>query len=64
MDDAAVRERLEANFLLLESFAWTWQQIATEQHPALARSLAVSPGPTTQTLDVGCLRLALARLPA
>jgi flavin-dependent dehydrogenase len=63
MDDDALRQRLEENFALLEKFARTWQAIAAEQYPALARF--VSPGlPDEQLLDVSALRLSLARLPA
>jgi flavin-dependent dehydrogenase len=63
MDDDALRQRLAENFALLEKFARTWQAIAAEQYPKLARF--VSPGmPEEQLLDVSALRLSLAKLPA
>jgi flavin-dependent dehydrogenase len=62
MDDEALRARLEANFLLLEAFARTWQQVATEQYPALARAAATSHA--GGTVDVSGLRLSLPRVQA
>jgi flavin-dependent dehydrogenase len=63
MEDDALRKRLESNFALLERLARTWQGIAAEQYPSLARFVA--PGaPGEEPLDVSALRLSLARLPA
>ena len=42
MEDGDLRARLDANFALLEAFARTWQAIAAEQYPALARFVAAS----------------------
>jgi hypothetical protein len=53
VDDEALRHRLEDNYVRLEAFARTWQAIATERHPGLARVVA----PTGELLDVGPLRL-------
>jgi flavin-dependent dehydrogenase len=55
MEDAALRERLDANYALLEAFARTWQAIATERNPALARVVASAAGDLQ--LDVGPLRI-------
>jgi len=53
MNDEELRRRLDDNYALLEAFARTWQAIATEHHPALARVV-----PTTgDLLDVGNLEL-------
>jgi hypothetical protein len=54
MEDEPLRERLDANFALLERFARTWQSIAAERNPALA---AAGPGERGALLDVGALRL-------
>jgi hypothetical protein len=60
MNDEPLRQRLEANYALLESFARTWQAIA-ERHAALPRFLA-APQPGEQTrLDLGPLNLELGR---
>ena len=40
MDDEALRQKLEDNFALLETFAATWQALAAECDPALARFVA------------------------
>jgi hypothetical protein len=53
VDDEALRHRLVENYALLEAFARTWQAIATERHPGLARVVT----PTGDLLDVGSLRL-------
>ena len=56
--DEPLRERLAANFALLESFARTWQAIAVEQVPALARlAPTVRPGDGGALLDVSALQL-------
>lgn len=57
MDDEPLRDRLEANFALLECFARTWQSIAAERHPALAAAVPAVPGQRGALLDVGALRL-------
>ncbi len=64
MDDEPLRVRLEANLALLERLARTWQAIASEQYPSLARFVATATAGTDDELDVGALRLSLARLPA
>jgi flavin-dependent dehydrogenase len=65
IDDAALRSRLQSNLALLEAFARTWQAIASEQYPGLARFVpAAGTDGTSRQLDVGPLRLSLARLPA
>jgi flavin-dependent dehydrogenase len=62
MDDDTLRTKLENNLALLERLARTWQGIAAEQYPSLARF--VTPAPGEAPLDVGALRMSLARLPA
>jgi hypothetical protein len=62
LDDTALRGRLEANFALLESFARTWQGIAAEQYPSLARFVTIETG--EQPLDLGPLRMSLSRMSA
>jgi flavin-dependent dehydrogenase len=64
MDDESLRRRLEANFLLLETFASTWQRMAADQYPSLARLVATSAEAAAPTLDVSGLRLSMTRLPA
>ena len=64
MDDDALRARLDANFAILEAFARTWQSVASEQYPELARFVPSSPPGSGIELDLGGLRLSLARLPA
>ena len=64
MDDDALRDRLRSNFALLEKFARTWQSIASEQHPSLARFVSASADPAEQQLEIGALRMSLPRLPA
>jgi hypothetical protein len=54
MEDEPLRERLDANFALLERFARTWQSIAAERNPALPEAV---PGERGALLDVGALRL-------
>jgi flavin-dependent dehydrogenase len=41
MDDAPLRARLEQNFAELESFARSWQTLASERNPSLARFVEV-----------------------
>jgi len=57
MDDEALRERLDANFALLERFARTWQSVAVERNPALGASVPTESGECGALLDVGSLRL-------
>jgi flavin-dependent dehydrogenase len=64
MDDEALIARLRSNLVLLESFARTWQTVASEQYPALARFVPASGAEGEPELDVSALRLSLARLPA
>jgi flavin-dependent dehydrogenase len=54
MDDDTLRRTLEANFTLLESFAATWQALASERNPSLQRFVAMTDGPL---LDVSALVL-------
>jgi hypothetical protein len=64
MSDDDLRARLEANFTLLEAFARTWQAIAAEQHPALARFVSTSTADDSAVeRDIACLRLTPARVP-
>jgi flavin-dependent dehydrogenase len=63
IDDESLRARLESNFGLLEAMARAWQAAASEQYPALARFVP-SADDTSRQLDVGPLRISLARLPA
>ena len=63
MDDAPLRARLDANLALLEAFARTWQRIAAEQYPLLARYVS-DPESLAPSLDVRPLRVSMARLPA
>ena len=63
MDDEPLRARLEANLALLEAFARTWQRIAAEQQPSLARFVA-DPEAMVPSLDVKTLRVSTMRLPA
>jgi len=63
MDDEPLRARLDANLALLEAFARTWQRIAAEQDPSLARFVA-DPEAMVPSLDVKALRVSMMRLPA
>src|SRR6185436_17496414 len=57
VDDETLRQRLEANYALLERFARAWQAVATERHPELPRFLA-APRPGEQGwLDISPLNL-------
>jgi flavin-dependent dehydrogenase len=62
MDDEALRERLHENFALLEGFAQSWQAIASQDHPDLARF--VPNRGDTPTLDLGPARLTPTRVSA
>jgi len=62
MDDDALRKRLEDNYALLEVFAESWQAIASEDYPELARF--VSNRRNSWTLDLGAARLTPTRVPA
>jgi hypothetical protein len=55
MDDAALTETLQENYARLEAFARTWQAIAAERYPQLARFVSHADG--APLLDVGPLRL-------
>jgi flavin-dependent dehydrogenase len=62
MDDASLRERLEENYSLLEAFAQSWQAVASEDYPELARF--VPNRLDSATLDLGPARLRPTRVPA
>jgi flavin-dependent dehydrogenase len=55
MEDAALQERLNDNYALLERFAWTWQAVAAERYPDIARFVSAPRGDET-ALDVSLLR--------
>jgi len=56
--DEPLRQRLAANYALLETFARTWQAIAVEQAPELARVGPTWPGGEPGSmLDVSALQL-------
>jgi hypothetical protein len=55
MEDAALTTRLHRNHALLEQFACTWQAIAAERHPGIARFVAPAAGDESP-LDVSLLR--------
>lgn len=61
VDDAALRRRLEENYALLETFARSWQAVATEDHPDLARFVADRGD--SAALDLGAARLSPSRVP-
>jgi hypothetical protein len=64
IDDEALRRRLTANYALLEKFARTWQAIAVEQAPELARVGPARPsGEEGTMLDVSALRLTMVGVP-
>ena len=64
MEDGDLRARLESNFALLEAFARTWQAIAAEQYPTLARFVSASTGDSSAVeRDLAPLRLTPARVP-
>jgi flavin-dependent dehydrogenase len=54
MDDETLRRKLEGNFTLLETFAATWQALASERNPSLQHFVPASAGPL---LDVSALIL-------
>jgi 2-polyprenyl-6-methoxyphenol hydroxylase-like FAD-dependent oxidoreductase len=54
MDDETLRQKLEDNFTLLESFASTWQALASERNPSLQRFVAAGDRPL---LDLSALVL-------
>jgi flavin-dependent dehydrogenase len=56
IDDERLRERLEANFALLERLARTWQAVAGEHVPELKRFVPTS-GDDSGLLDIGPLLL-------
>ena len=67
MDDESLRERLQRNYVWLESMARAWQRRAAEHDPALARFIAPghpSPAdmlpqtPVTERVDLEPLKLA------
>jgi flavin-dependent dehydrogenase len=55
MDDEPLRRRLEANYSLLERLARTWQAIAAERHPGIARFVSPAGG-DEELIDVSLLR--------
>jgi flavin-dependent dehydrogenase len=60
IDDEPLRQRLAANYALLETFARTWQAVAVEHVPALGRVVPASPASGhSGLLDVSPLRLAM-----
>jgi hypothetical protein len=62
--DEALRQRLAANYEILEAFARTWQAIAVEQVPDLSRvAPTLSSGDHGAMLDVSALRLTMAGVP-
>jgi flavin-dependent dehydrogenase len=54
MDDETLRQKLEDNFTLLETFAATWQALASERNPSLQRFVAAGDRPL---LDLSALVL-------
>jgi hypothetical protein len=62
MDDDSLRARLDDNYALLEAFAQSWQAIAAEDYPDLARFVPGRGG--AATLDLGPVRLAPTRVTA
>jgi hypothetical protein len=54
MDDEALRGKLEGNFTLLETFAATWQALASHRNPSLQRFVTGDDGPL---LDLSALLL-------
>ena len=55
MDDAALRQHLDDNYSLLERFGRTWQAVAAERYPQIARFVAPASGDESP-LDVRQLR--------
>ena len=60
MDDDSLRARLEENYALLEAFAQSWQAVAAEEYPALARFVPVKG--ESPTLDLSAARLTPTRV--
>ena len=60
MDDDSLRARLEENYALLEAFAQSWQAIAAEEYPELARFVPVKG--ESPTLDLTPARLTPTRV--
>ena len=64
MADDDLRRRLDANYALLEACARSWQAIAAEQDPALARFVADSAEDDSAVKhDMAPLRLTPSRVP-
>jgi hypothetical protein len=57
LDDAALTQRLDANYALLESFAGVWRTMAAERDPALGRFVAAQADGHVMPLDIAPLRL-------
>jgi len=55
MDDAHLQQRLNDNYALLERFARTWQAVAAERYPQIARFVSPARGDELP-LDVSLLR--------
>ena len=53
MDDAALQQRLDDNCSLLERFARTWQAVAAERYPQIARFVS-PPAATSRPLTSAC----------
>ena len=51
MDDDSLRARLEENYALLEAFAQSWQAVASEDYPELARFVPAKGESPTLNLD-------------
>ncbi len=65
MNDEDLRARLDTNFALLEAFARTWQGVAAEQYPALARFVSTSnQDDSAVEREIASLHLTPARVPA
>ena len=60
MDDDSLRARLEENFALLEAFAQSWQAVAAEEYPELARFVPTKG--ESPTLDLTPVRLTPTRV--
>jgi hypothetical protein len=62
MDDESLRVRLEENYALLEALAQSWQAVASEDYPELARF--VPKRGDSATLDLRPARVTPTRVPA
>ena len=60
MDDDALRVRLEENYALLEAFAQSWQAIASDDYPQLARFVPTKS--ESSLLDLSPVRLTPTRV--